>query len=450
MQSTEHYIEQYQAQVGALPGRQVNWLQAQRDAGLARFAQIGFPTQRDEDWRYTTVKPIMAKTFQGLSDSPKLTSQDLKAVQEAIKASEIPELKSHRLVFVDGLFVQKLSTTDAPSEGVTVESLAKVLEESPELIEKAFGSTKPEDAHGFTALNNAYSQDGVVVRLAKKANPSLPVEMLFVSRLENGFAQPRNIIIAENASKAQLIERYISCSGEGESATHTLTNSTTEVVVGEKAEIDYYLVQTQSAAAYHVCGIWARQARDSRFSCRTITLGGALVRNDLGVDLAGENAHCDMLGLYYSKDAQHVDNHTTMRHRVAHCSSREWYKGVLDGRSRAVFHGRIKVDSDAQKTNAAQTNNNLLLSPNAEIDTKPQLEIYADDVKCSHGATVGQINNDALFYLRTRGIDEATAGEMLTFGFINDVVDEIEIDELKQALKDMVIGNLSVGHVPTN
>ena len=423
--TTEHYLDQYRALAAELPGHRVDWLQARRRAGLARFEQVGFPTRRDEDWRYTPLKPITSKTFHPPDAAPQYDFE--------IKPLEIEGLQSHRLVFVDGLFVEELSDRPEPAKGVTVESLGRVLEQRPELIEHAFGSVTPGEEHGFTALNNAWSRDGVVLLLEPDATPALPVEMLFISHAENGISQPRNLIIAGNSGKARLIERHVSVNGHS-----TFTNSATEIVLGEKAEIDYYLVQTQSAAACHVCGIWAKQSRGSRFSCRSVTLGGALVRNDLAVELAGEQAHCDMLGLYTIAGTQHVDNHTTITHAAENCSSRELYKGVLEQRSRAVFHGRIVVRPGAQKTDARQTNNNLLLSKGAEIDSKPQLEIYADDVKCSHGATVGQIDTDALFYIRSRGLDEARARALLTFAFVNDVVAEIEINELKEALENLL------------
>ncbi len=435
--ATEYYLHQYQALADALPGRQLDWLQAQRRAGLARFEEVGFPTQRDEDWRYTTVKPITVKKFHGIEYTAK---QDIN-----LKPFAIAGLQSHRLVFVDGLFAPHLSddclAVNEKNAGVMVDSLARVLEQQPELIAQTFGSATPRNRHGFTALNNASSRDGVVLRLAENTVLALPIEMLFISCAEQCITQPRNLIIAGKASKARIIERHVSVDDNS-----TFTNSTSEIILGEQAEIDYYLVQTQSAAAYHVCGMWVKQARASRFSCRTITLGGALVRNDLGVQLDGEQAHCDMVGLYNPVGVQHVDNHTTMIHAAENCTSRELYKGVLAQRSRAVFHGRIVVRPGAQKTNAAQTNHNLLLSQNAEIDSKPQLEIYADDVKCSHGATVGRIDTDSLFYLRSRGLDEARARALLTFAFVNDVIGEIEISELKNSLENMLTTRLATIH----
>ena len=429
--AAEHYLAQHQALADALPGRKLEWLQAQRSAGLARFAKVGFPTQRDEDWRYTPVKPITAKKFYQPSGADAATHADID-----LKSLEIPNLQSHRLVFVDGLFAPALSD-DAVTAGVVVESLARALEARPELVEQGLGSVTPRERHGFTALNHAGSRDGAVLQLADNAAPVAPVELLFISRAADGLAQPRNLIIAGKAARVRVIERHVSLGDH-----NAFTNSATEIVLGEQAEVDYYLVQTQSAAARHVCGIWARQWRASRFRCHTVTLGGALVRNDLGVELAGEHAHCDMLGLYNPTGIQHVDNHTTMIHGAENCTSRELYKGVLEQRGRAVFHGRIVVRPGAQKTDAAQTNNNLLLSRHAEIDTKPQLEIYADDVKCSHGATVGRLDADALFYLRSRGLDEARARALLTFAFVNDVVGEIQIGALKTALETLLAAHL--------
>lgn len=428
--STAHYIDQCHALASLLPGQQSGWLQAQRSAGLARFKQVGFPTQRDEDWRYTSTKRITDKTFNATRIVPSYDSEDMPFKIDSLK---IETLKSHRLVFVDGVFAPEFSDPGEPSSGVLVKPLAGVLEEHPELLEHAFGSVMPRNQHGFTALNNACSRDGVAVVLEPNARTHMPVEILCISYAENGFSQPRNLVIASDSAKAQLIERYVSVNEH-----NTFTNSATEILLGENAEIDYYLVQTQSSSAYHVCGVWAKQARASRFRCRTITLGGALVRNDLCVKLAGEQAHCDMLGLYTPGGVQHVDNHTTIIHDAENCTSRELYKGVLAQRSRAVFHGRIKVEPGAQQTNAAQTNNNLLLSPHVEIDTKPQLEIYADEVKCSHGATVGRIDDDALFYLRTRGIAEDEARSLLTFSFLNDVVYNIEVTELRDLLEEMI------------
>lgn len=439
MNAAAHYLAQCRAleSAGALPGREAGWLQAQRRAALARFEEVGLPSQRDEDWRYTPIRPLTAKLFHaGVGGDCR--AAPMRPAQ--IEAARIGGLQSHRLVFIDGLFAEEFSDSIDSSQanaGVTVAPLARILDQNPERIEHALGTVAPRRRHGFTALNHAAARDGAVVLVEAGARPGMPVELLFISAAEDRLAQPRNLVIAGAGSRVNLIERHLSANAHA-----TLTNSVTEIALLDDAQVDYHLVQAQSAAAHHVCGVWARQARNSRFSCRTVTVGGRLVRNDLGVELAGENAHCDLFGLYAAAGRQHVDNHTTIRHSAAHCTSCEVYKGVLDQRARAVFHGRVKVAKGAQKTDATQTNNNLLLSRGAEIDTKPQLEIYADDVKCAHGATVGQLDADALFYLRARGVDEAAARRMLTFAFANDILAKIAHNELQDALAELLHARL--------
>lgn len=424
---TTHYIDQFSQRDKSLPGSDVVWFDGQRKKYLARFSKIGFPTQRDEDWRYTPLRLITSKNFNVVT-TPNCNVD--------LTPFKIPALDSYQIVFVDGHLDKQQSTLNL-NQGITLRSLSEVLTNTPELVEKYFGSVVQNNSHGFTALNGALNEDGVVVKIEPGVQIEKPIELIFLSQTEMAISQPRNLIIADKNSKAQFIERYIS-----NGTAHTLTNSTTEIIVEQHAEIDYFIIQTQSSAAYQVCGVWVKQAAGSRFSCRTITLGGGLVRNDLRVDLNGSEAHCDMLGIYSLSGKQHVDNHTTMVHQAANCTSNELYKGVLEQRSRAVFHGRIKVAAGAQKTDAQQANNTLLLSADAEIDSKPQLEIYADDVKCSHGATVGQINQDSLFYLRARGIDEAAARTLLTYAFVNEVLKQIDIEPLRAALEHTLANRL--------
>ena len=433
--AVEHYLAQHRKIAGALPGRGLGWLQERRRAGLARLKEVGFPTKRDEDWKYPSTHPLTAKPFRDVG-APAAAD---KALAKKIRALAPEGLRSRQLVFIDGLFAPQLSDAGADTKGgATLIPLARVLEERPESVAHAFGALAPRKPHGFTALNCAGARDGAVVLLEKDAAPEEPLELLFVTSAEDAFAQPRNLILAAPGCKASVIERHVSL---GEHAS--FTNSASEILLGESANVDYHLVQTQRDSARHVCGIWARQERGSRLRCISATLGGAFVRNDLGVELAGEDAHCDMLGFYAATGAQHVDNHTAVLHNAPHCGSREVYKGVLDGRARAVFHGRITVAPGAQKTAAEQSNQNLLLSRHAEIDCKPQLEIYADDVRCSHGATAGQLDEAALFYLRSRGIGEARARELLTFAFVNEVAGEIQIAALKGALESLLARRLA-------
>jgi Fe-S cluster assembly protein SufD len=425
---TQPYLDQFKQLSDNLPGQGVDWLQSSRKNNLARFGKNGFPTQKDEDWRYTPLKPVTGKSFNLLSapDSG-VVPADVQS-QPALKS--ISGLDCHRLVFVDGVLNMSMSDISGLDQNVSVRSLSAVLADDPGSIRDLLGSIVGESCHGFAALNGALHQNGLVVMLEQGAVLSKPLEVVYASNQELSLVQPRSLIVMGKGSKAQIIERTVSLSD-----SNSLLNSITEVMLDEQSELDYYLIQEQSRASYQVSGIWARQKRSSRFSCHTVTFGGGLVRNDLRSEMTGPGAHCDMLGVYSLSGKQHVDNHTTMIHGAAECTSNELYKGVLDERSRGVFHGRIKVEKDAQKTDAQQSNNTLLLSRDAEIDTKPQLEIYADDVKCSHGATIGQLDETSMFYLRSRGIDPEAARSMLTYAFVNDVLGQIKIEPLRDYLE---------------
>ena len=422
----ENYIDQFDQLRDRLPGSNIDWLNDQRKKSLARFGRIGFPTLRDEDWKYTSVRAITSKRFLAESDQ----DNDDRTVD--MSSFAIDGLESHRLVFVDGVFNPAISSI-SESDGFKIESFVSALDRAPAYVESLLGSVIQDNGHGFTALNNAMYKDGVIITFAADEKISCPIEIIHYSHAQLSISQPRNLIVCGQQSHGQIIERYVSGN-----TNNTLSNSVTEVVLEDGASLDYYLVQNQSSAAYQVCGIWVKQSSKSRFSCHTITLGGALVRNDLQVNLDGPEAHCDMLGVYSLTGRQHLDNHTIMNHVAENCSSREIYKGVLNQRARTVFHGRVRVYKDAQKTDAAQSNNTLLLSRDAEIDTKPQLEIYADDVKCSHGVTVGQIDENSLFYLRTRGIGEEEARALLTYAFVNDVLNEVKIEPLRQYLESVL------------
>ena len=422
--NTESYLQQFAQLRAELPGQDVPWMDELRQSSLARFGRIGFPTQRDEEWKYTSLRAITSKSFRlANAGTPLPPSGDFL----------VPGLDSYQLVFLDGILVPTDEGDFVLPEGLDVRSISTVLAQQPGFLQDYLGHSTGRNINGFTALNSALYQDGVVVSLDPGVKLDKPLELLFVSSSELSLAQPRNLVIAGENSHAKIIERFVSVGDES-----TLSNSVSEVFLSAGAEIDYYIVQTLSRSAYQVCGVWVTQAQQSRFSCCTVTLGGALVRNDLRAEMNGPGAHCDMLGLYSLSGKQHVDNHTTMIHGAENCTSKELYKGVLDQRSRAVFHGRINVREGAQKTDAHQSNNTLLLSRDAEIDTKPQLEIYADDVKCSHGATIGQLDEHSLFYLRSRGIDADDARSMLTYAFVNDVLGEVDIEPLREYLEGIL------------
>lgn len=420
-----HYADQQLAASVQLAGGDLDWLASQRKQALSRFRKIGFPSQREENWRYTSLKPVTSKFLQVNVD------RDIASV--AIEDYLIDGLDNHRLVFVDGVLVPSYCSSENFVDSVTVDSFAHRVSEQPADssldLSRQTGEVLAE-IDGFTALNLAFSSDGFIIDIQADTIVSKPIEILFVAATGNLVSQPRNSIRLGRHAKASIIERYVSTPG-----VQSLVNSTCKLTLEDGARLDYYLVQNQGDSAWQVHSTEAELKRDSWLGTRTITLGGALVRNNLQVTLGQPGGHCDMLGLYNTSGKQHVDNHTTMYHAAEHCTSRELYKGILDQRSRAVFHGRIKVEQNAQKTDATQANNNLLLSSNSEVDTKPQLEIYADDVKCAHGATVGQIDETSLFYLRSRGIGEEDARLLLTYAFLNDVLGEVEIEPLKLALE---------------
>lgn len=416
-----------------LPSRASEWLTTARRANLARFATLGWPTPRDEDWKYTPITAITKHPF--AIAGPR--------IPRPITLPPIPELDCDRVVIVDGS-VDLAQSTLGVRAAVQVKSLAVMMRDEAAYLQPLLGSVQPPAPHGFTALNNAYYHDGVVVLLAAGARLAKPLELVFVSDAGSDSASdavgdvatmacPRNLVVAGPDSQATIIVRHV-CADDRTSQHPTLTNSTTELIVQAHAAIDYYLLQTQSPTAYYVGGIWARQAAHSRLRCYSMTSGGALVRNDLHVTLAAPDAHCTMLGAYCLRGRQHVDNHTNIVHAAARCSSREWYKGVLDQRARGVFHGRIKVAEGAQQTAAEQTNNTLLLSAHAEIDTQPQLEIYADEVQCSHGATIGQLDETALFYLRARGLDPDLARRVLVEAFVAEILEQVELAPLRDYL----------------
>ncbi|MDO8595551.1 MAG: Fe-S cluster assembly protein SufD [Sulfuricaulis sp.] len=411
-----------------------SWLRDLRRGGASRFAEVGFPTPRDEAWKYTDVTPIVQAGF-------KPAARGVNGMDPAqLEGFWFENMLSHRLVFVNGHYSEKLSTPGAWPKGVTVMGLAEALRDKAHRLEPYLGHYVPEKIHGFAALNTALFTDGAYIHLGRGTRLAKPIHLLYVSAgaADPLLSQPRNLVVAEADSQAVLIENYVAV---GEAAY--FTNALTEVVVGPHAVIEHYRLQEEGTKAYHIGGLHARLDRDGRFTAHGIDLGGRLVRNDLRSVLDAAGAECHLNGLYVIGGRQHVDNYTHIDHVKPHGTSREFYKGVLDGRSRAVFHGRVVVHPDAQHTDAQQVNNNLLLSRDAEADTKPQLEIYADDVKCAHGATVGQLDPDALFYLRSRAVDEAAARDLLTYAFARDVLSRLRLEPVRSQLERNLAAKLS-------
>ena len=405
------------------------WLGSLRHSAAARFAEIGFPTRRDEEWRFTNVAPIAETPFTLASRA----QSELTA--EGLRQFTYEGLTGTQLVFVNGHFAANLSSQTVPG-GVIVKTLAQAMAENSGVVETHLGQSAQFDTQAFVALNTAALEDGAFVHIAAGAIVTAPIHLLFVSTVESGptVSHPRTLIVVEENSQATLIESYAGPAGQV-----YFTNAVTEVILAQNAVVDHYKVQRESEKAYHIATMQVSLARSVNFSSHSIGLGGLLVRNDANAYLGGEGIECTLNGVYLGKDKQLIDNHTAIDHAMPHCNSHEIYKGILDDNSRGVFNGKIFVREDAQKTDAKQTNQTLLLSPNAQIDTKPQLEIFADDVKCTHGATIGQLNAEALFYLRARGIAKADALALLTYAFASDIVSRIKVDAIRAQLDHVLL-----------
>ncbi|MBI3579722.1 MAG: Fe-S cluster assembly protein SufD [Ignavibacteriales bacterium] len=406
-----------------------------RRNAIARFNEMGFPTNKHEEWRFTNINPIVKANF-----TPSL---NYTANQVTLKDIE-PFVFNNtlRLVFVNGHFSKELSLNTSLPNGVIVESLATALKNSPDLVGKHLAKYSKYDENAFTALNAAFLQDGAFIYIPDGIALEQPVHLLYISTgsQETLVSHPRNLIITGKNAQLSLVESYV-CLGENS----YLTNAVTEIVLGESAIVEHDKLQIESELAYHVGTVHVYQNGKSNYMSNSISLGGSIARNNITAVLDAEGSECTLNGLSLATHQQLVDNHTTIDHSKPHCNSHELYKSILDGKSKGVFNGKIFVRKDAQKTDAKQTNKTLLLSDDATIDTKPQLEIFADDVKCTHGATVGQLDAEQIFYLRSRGIELTTARDILTFAFASDVVSRVHIEPLKEQLEAIIHARLDVG-----
>jgi Fe-S cluster assembly protein SufD len=406
------------------------WTQPLRQAAISRFAELGFPTTRLEEWKYTNVAPITRIPFQ----HAKRAAQGLAA--EALAAATIPGLVSAQLVYINGHFAPEFSALQALPKGVEVGSLARALATRPPSLEAHLARYAGFEEQAFVALNTAFMQDGAYVYVPRNCVVDVPIHLVFISlpQGEATVSHPRNLLVFEEGTQATVIESYI---GLGHDVY--LTNAVTECVLGQNAIAEHCMLEWESTSAFHIGTLQVQQARSSNFVSHAIAVGGALARHDINVVLDGEGGENTLNGLFMATDQQHIDNHTRIDHVRPHCTSRELYKGILAGKSRGVFNGKIVVHKDAQQTDALQTNKNLILSANASIDTKPQLEIFNNDVKCSHGSTIGRLDENSLFYLRTRGLEEADARRLLTYAFASELVNRITVGALRTMLNDRVL-----------
>ena len=398
------------------------WASSLRASAAERFAEIGFPTRRDEDWRVTPIAPIVETVF---------TRAPGQATEDDVASYTYAGLTGSQLVFINGHYAPHLSSLNTLPPGVRVTTLAEALRVNLPGLDTHLGRLASFRAEAFVALNTAALADGALIHIPRNAVVDEPIHLLFIASAEGQatVSHPRTLIIADEHSQATVIESFVGPAGQ----TY-LTNAVTEVVVGDGAVIDHYKVQQESLAAFHVATMQVQLGKGSNFASHSIGFGGSIVRNDANAVLAGEGSECTLNGLYRANGRQLVDNHTSIDHAMPHCDSHEVYKGILDGHARGVFNGKIFVRIDAQKTDAKQTNKTLLLSPDAQINTKPQLEIFADDVRCTHGATIGQLSADALFYLRARGIPEAQARDLLIYAFASDIASRVKVEAVRAYL----------------
>jgi Fe-S cluster assembly protein SufD len=416
------YRADYEAQPSA-----PEWLTALRSAGIAQFEKAGFPTMKDEDWHFTSVAPIAQSIFRTAGEAPKITPRDIKRF-----TFEQPDW--HTIVFVNGRYSADLSSFAGEDSGIRVGSLAEAIRSGKGRPERHVSRIAPPSANAFTALNAAFIGDGAFIEVPADTSVAKTIHLVFVSAGAEIVSHPRNVIVAAHHSRCSVVESYVALD-----QSKYFTNAVTEIHLGEGARLDHYKLQREAVQAFHVGTIEVRQAATSQFNSFSFATGGALSRTNIYTTLDGEAAACTLNGLYLADGTQHVDHQTRIEHVQPNCPSREVYKGVLDGRSHGVFNGKVYVHPEAQKTDGKQSNNNLLLSPTARVDTKPQLEIFADDVKCTHGATVGRLDDNALFYLNSRGIGPEAARTLLTYAFAADVLEMIELEPLKKALEQIVL-----------
>ncbi|MGB6134929.1 MAG: Fe-S cluster assembly protein SufD [Acidobacteriaceae bacterium] len=407
------------------------WLKKLREDAFARFLETGFPTTKDEDWRFTNVSAIAKTRFQPARAST-LSAGDTAAWRVDDVAAT--------LVFVNGRYAKELSQTSGLPKGVTVASLGEQIGQHPETLDKHLGRYADTQRDPFVALNTAFIGDGAYVHAARGVVVEAPIYLLYLSTQEDEptVTHPRNLIVAEDAAQIAVIEDYVSVGDE----SVAFSNAVTELVAGESAVAQHYLIEREHLKAFNVSTLRIQQGRSANVASHSLLLGGGLVRNNVHPVLAGEGGECLINGLFLGTGRQHLDNFMHVEHAAPHCGSRQFYNGILDEQAHGVFHGRIVVHKDAQKTDAKQTNRNLLLSDDAQIDTKPQLEIYADDVKCTHGATIGQIEENALFYLQSRGIGEADARKLLLMAFAEECVGRMHSAVAREHIEGLIRAHL--------
>ncbi|MFZ5948412.1 MAG: Fe-S cluster assembly protein SufD [Stygiobacter sp.] len=433
MNNKDFYIDKFIDFEKKLNGESITNFHSFRKDAIAKFKEIDFPTTKNEEWRFTDVSPITKQNF-----IPANLISKIKIDKSKVEKIIFTGFDFHLLVFVNGIFEPSLSEIKDLPKNVFVGSLKKFQAEKEDLFYKHFNKIVSNDT-AFNFLNSSFSVDGFAVYVPKNIVLEKPIQVLFIngSEDENILISPRNLFVVEENSQMKIIVNY-----NGLNNQKYFSNIITEIFIGENAIVDYYQIQNENDDSYHIEKIQAIQKDKSLFNQFNITFGGEIVRNDINSKLDGEYIETHFYGLYMINGKQHVDNHTFVDHAKPNCMSNELYKGILDENSHGVFNGKIIVRQDAQKTNAYQQNKTILLSKGATIDTKPQLEIFADDVKCSHGATVGHLDEVSEFYIRSRGVPKELAKSMLIRAFANDVIETMKITELKEQINHMIFQHL--------
>jgi Fe-S cluster assembly protein SufD len=431
-ESEELYLKDFRELENRQAATAPAWLRKLRTEAMQAFAELGFPTTRLEDWKYCNVAPIAGARFQ-----PAAYELDDR-IRERVEEISFAGTDGTRLVFVNGHYVEELSTVGELPKGMKVTSLSKAVTQA-EAVAERLGRYAGHETHPFVALNTAFMEDGAFIQVPKGVVVESPIEILFVSTggEEPWVAHPRNLVIAEQGSQVVLVESYVGLGGGV-----YFNNAVTEIVAEDNAHVDYAKLQNESESAFHVATVLAYAERNAAARTHSIQFGARLGREEITMVLAGEGAEGYLYGLYVTDGQQLIDNHTTIDHARPHCSSREYYKGILDGKSTGVFNGKILVRKDAQKTDSKQSDKNLLLSESATINTKPQLEIFADDVRCTHGATIGQIDPESIFYLRSRGIGLEEARNLLMVAFAGEIIHHVKAGPFQRQLKAALLAKM--------
>ncbi len=435
-EASQGYADRFGAVAGELPGAGLAWLDALRRAGIDRFARTGLPTQRIEDWKYTNLRGL---------EKPNRAPATGGGIALDLPPALLPDGEArHRLVFVDGLYRAALSQIGELPAGATIGGLADMLAEESDWMEAHLGQIGGDQDAPLLALNTAFAGDGLVLRLDDGVVLEAPVEATFLSTARNGPAvhHPRILIVLGAGASATFVEHHVAVDSGATGGESYFANGAGEIVVGEGASLRHYKLQDEGGEAHHIAATVVRLSADASYDNFSLSLGARLARNEIRLRLDGPGARCGLMGAYLAGGDQHTDTTTIIEHCSPDTTSREIYKGVLDGKARAVFQGRITVHKGAQRIEGHQLNRTLLLSDGAEIDCKPELEIFADDVKCSHGATAGALDDDALFYLRSRGIPEDEARGVLVSAFLDEVVDEIADIGVREIFRQRVAARL--------